>query len=260
MGYHTGRRHKYRNSDSRSRMDSTNTRSQTMIREIICSDIFLLTLCIGIYVGATYLFKKIKWPIFHPVLITIAVLILFLYLCDIPYQRFKDATQILDFLLNLSVVALGYLLYEQIEHLKGHVISILTSIIIGSTIGILSTVYIAKWMGADDIIALSLAPKSITTPIAIAVSDSMGGITSLTSVVVVAVGIFGSIIAPFILDKIGIHDSIAKGLAIGSAAHGVGTARAIEIGALEGAVSGLAIGLMGIATALIVPLLKPMLF
>ena len=75
-----------------------------------------------------------------------------------------------------------------------------------------------------------------------------------------AVGIFGSIIAPFILDKIGIHDSIAKGLAIGSAAHGVGTARAIEIGALEGAVSGLAIGLMGIATALIVPLLKPMLF
>ena len=231
-----------------------------MIREIICSDIFLLSLCVGIYAAATLLFRKTKLQILHPVLITIAGMILFLKAFDIPYERFREAAGIMYFLLDLSVVALGYLLYEQIEHLKGHVVSILTSVIVGSTLGILSVVYIARLTGADDAIALSLAPKSVTNPIAIAVSESAGGITSLTSVVVVAVGIFGSIVGPIVLRKAGITDAIAKGLALGSAAHGIGTARAIEIGAIEGAVSGLAIGLMGLATALILPILQPLLF
>ena len=222
-----------------------------MIREIVSSDIFILALCVGIYAAAMQLFRKTKLQILHPVLVTIACMILFLKACAIPYERFREATGIMDFLLNLSVVAIGYLLYEQIDHLKGHVISILTSVIVGSTLGILSVVYIARLTGADDMIALSLAPKSVTAPIAV---------TSLTSVVVVAVGIFGSIIGPALLKKAGITDSIAKGLALGSAAHGIGTARAIEIGAIEGAVSGLAIGLMGLATALILPLLRPLIF
>ncbi len=231
-----------------------------MIREIVSSDIFILALCVGIYAAAMQLFRKTKLQILHPVLVTIACMILFLKTCDIPYERFREATGIMDFLLNLSVVAIGYLLYEQIDHLKGHVVYILTSVIVGSTLGILSVVYIARLTGADDMIALSLAPKSVTAPIAVAVCDSVGGITSLTSVVVVAVGIFGSIIGPALLRKAGITDSIAKGLALGSAAHGIGTARAIEIGAIEGAVSGLAIGLMGLATALILPLLRPLIF
>ena len=231
-----------------------------MMREIICSDIFILTLCVGVYTAAMRLFRKTELQILHPVLVTIAVMIALLKVLEIPYERFCEATRIISFLLNLSVVALGYLLYEQIDYLKGHIISILTSVTVGSTLGIVSVVYIARLTGADEIIALSLAPKSITTPIAIAVSEASGGITSLTSVVVVAVGIFGSIVGPTVLRKTGITDSIARGLAMGCAAHGIGTARAIEIGAIEGAVSGLAIGLMGLTTALILPILQPLLF
>ncbi len=115
-------------------------------------------------------------------------------------------------------------------------------------------------MGADEIIAASLAPKSVTAPIAVAVVEPFGGIKAITSVVVIAVGIFGSIIAPRMLDRLGIADPVARGLAMGSAAHGIGTARAIEIGAVEGAASGLAMGLMGLVTALLVPLLSDLLF
>ncbi len=231
-----------------------------MIGHILDSDIFILTLCVGTYVAAAELSRRLRLRILHPVPVTIACMILFLKLSGITYERFCDATSVLGFLLNLSVVSLGYLLYEQIGYLKGHAVSILTSVTVGSTVGITSVVCIVRWLGADDAIALSIAPKSVTAPIAVAICESVGGIPSLTSVIVVATGILGSIIGPFVLRKAGITDSIARGLALGSAAHGIGTARAIEIGALEGAVSGLAIGLMGIATAVVMPVLKSWLF
>lgn len=111
-------------------------------------------------------------------------------------------------------------------------------------------------MGANFSIIASIEPKSVTTPIAITVAAQAGGIPSLTSVVVIVVGIFGGIIGPLLLKTLGVENNIAKGLALGSAAHAVGTARAMELGAVEGAVSGLAIGLMGVTTALLVPIIN----
>ena len=103
---------------------------------------------------------------------------------------------------------------------------------------------------------MSLAPKSVTTPIAMSIAERSGGIPSIAAVVVIVVGIFGGIVGPFILEKLGIQSRIAKGLALGAAAHGLGTARAMEIGTIEGAISGLAIGVMGIMTAVLVPVIE----
>ena len=149
------------------------------------------------------------------------------------------------------MVALGYVLYEQIQYLKGNVISILTAV--GAVVGIVSVIAIGTWMGADHMLIATLQPKSVTTPIAMGIAEKSGGNPSLTAVIVVAVGIFGSIVGPFVMKVLGIESRIAKGLALGASSHGVGTSVAIQIGAVEGALSGLAIGLMGIMTAILVP-------
>ena len=162
----------------------------------------------------------------------------------------------LDFALGMSVVALGYLLYEQVEQLRGSLLPVGVATLAGCVTGVLSVVYIARALGADRTILNSIAPKSVTVPIAVAISEPLGGVVSVTSVVVFLVGIFGSIVGPRLLRRCGIRNPLARGLALGSAAHGIGTARAIELGAVEGALSGLAMALMGIVTALLVPLFE----
>lgn len=220
------------------------------------SEVFALTLVIGTYLTATALYKRTKVCILHPLLTTIFTIIAILELLEIPYDTFKEGSHIIHFMLGPSVVALGYVLYEQIQYLKGNVVSILTSVFIGAIVGIVSVIIIGKCMGADQSLIATLQPKSVTTPIAMGISEKAGGIPSLTAVIVVAVGIFGSIAGPIVMRVLGIESHIAKGLAMGASSHGVGTAAAIQIGAIEGALSGLAIGLMGIMTAILVPVIQ----
>lgn len=216
---------------------------------------FILFLILASYLVGTYVYRKSKISFLQPVLISIIIIIAVLTWLGIDYKTFEQGSSIINFMLGPSVVALGYVLYEQVEYIKGNVISILTSVIVGSVIGIVSVILFCKAIGCDDIIISSLQPKSVTTPIAISIAQKQGGIISLTAVSVIISGIIGSIIGPFILKKFGVNSKIAKGLAMGSAAHGIGTARAIEIGSIEGAVSGVAIGLMGIATSLLIPII-----
>ena len=183
---------------------------------------------------------------------SVAALIAFVKLTGMPYEHYMRQTQIIDFLLGLSVVALGYVLHDQIYNIRGNVISIVIAIVTGSAVGILSVALIARWMA----VVASLEPKSVTTAIALSLSANSGGIPALTSVVVIVVGVFGGIVGPWVLRKVGVESRIAKGLAMGAAAHAMGTARAMELGAVEGAISGLAIGLMGVATAVLVPILE----
>ena len=187
---------------------------------------------------------------------SIFVIIAILKLLGISYESFQEKSHLIHFLLGPSVVALGYVLYEQVQYLKGNVVSILTSIFVGAIVGIVSVIVIGKLMGADQSLIATLEPKSVTTPIAMGIAEKSGGIPSLTAVIVVAVGIFGSIVGPIAMRLMGIESSIAKGLALGASSHGVGTAAAIQIGAIEGALSGLAIGLMGIMTAILVPVIE----
>jgi len=223
------------------------------IRPFISSEVFLLTLVMGTFLLGVYLYKRTKITLIQPLLIAMLIIIPFLKVTGIDYHTFCEKTRILNFMLGPSVVALGYVLYEQIENIKGNVISILTAVFVGSVVGILSVVLIAKAFGADKMLVASLAPKSVTTPIAISLAEKDGGVPALAAAFVVICGIFGGLVGPVILRRIGIKSKIAKGLAMGSASHALGTARAMEMGALEGAISGLAIGIMGIMTALLIP-------
>ena len=229
------------------------------MQSLLNSEVFILTLTIGIYLATVWLYKKTKLPFLHPLLISIPVLALITHLLDIPFESYEKGSRIITFMLGPTVVVLGYLLYEQIEHLKANALSIITSVFAGSVTGILSVIFIARYFGADQALIASLEPKSVTTPIAMSIAERSGGIPAIAAVVVIVVGIFGGIVGPFILERLGIKSRIARGLALGSAAHGLGTARAMELGSIEGAISGLAIGVMGIMTAVLVPIIEMIL-
>ena len=178
------------------------------------SEVFSLTLVIGTYLASLALYRKTRISLLHPLITSIFVIIVVLKTMDIEYESFQKGSHLIHFLLGPSVVALGYVLYEQIQYLKGNVISILTSVFVGAIVGIVSVIAIGELMGADAALVATLEPKSVTTPIAMA--EKSGGIPSLTAVIVVAVGIFGSIVGPFVMKVLGIESRIAKGLALGA--------------------------------------------
>ena len=140
--------------------------------------------------------------------------------------------------------------------MKSNAVSIMTSIFVGSLVGIVSVICIARWMGADHVLIATLEPKSVTTPIAMGVAEKAGGIPAIAAVIVIVVGIFGGIVGPFVLNKLNIDRKMALILALGSTSPLLATAKAMELGALEGAISGLAIGLMGVMTAILVPIVE----
>lgn len=232
----------------------------TIFQDYISSPLSLLTITILLYSIGSAIHRHTRIMLLHPVLLTFLALIGFLTAFNIPYEQYREATTILNFCLNISVVALGYLLYEQEERMRGQLTAILTAITTSSLVGILSVVYITRWLGATPLIENSIAMKSVTVPIAVGISERIGGDISITSVVVFLTGIFGAIIGIRFLKLLRIKDPSAKGLAMGAAAHGIGTARAIEEGATEGALSGLAMALMGIITAVLTPLVERFLF
>ena len=152
------------------------------MQELINSQIFLLTLTVGVYLGAIQLRRKINFALLHPVFVSILVLIVFIRLTGIEYEHYMQQTQIIDFMLGLSVVALGYILHDQIYNIRGNVISIVMAILVGSAVGIVSVALIARWMGAEPAVVASLEPKSVTTAIALSVSANSGGIPALTPI------------------------------------------------------------------------------
>jgi predicted murein hydrolase (TIGR00659 family) len=232
-----------------------NTMLQKM-GEVFTGEVFMLTLVMGTFLLGVWIYKRSKITLLQPLLISMLIIIPFLKITGIEFETFYQQTKLLNFMLGPSVVALGYVLYEQIEHIRGNVLSILTAVLVGSFVGIFSVLLIAKLFGADHLLMASLAPKSVTTPIAISLAEKHGGVPALAAAFVVICGLFGGLIGPWLLRKLGIKSKIAQGLAMGSASHALGTVRALEMGALEGAISGLAIGIMGIMTALLIPLVE----
>lgn len=229
------------------------------MKDILSSTPAILLLVIGSYYIGTLLYRRLRSAWVHPVAVAMILCIVVLLILGIDYPTFQAGTAFLDFLLGPTVVALGYLLYEQLEHLRGREIAIFVATITGAFVGIASVVLLGYFFNLDEALIASLAPKSATMPIAIPLSEQSGGLPAITAVVVFLTGITGSLIGPWILDKCGITHPIARGLALGSASHGIGTSRAIELGAIEGAVSGLAIGLTGVAISLLLPLVEWMM-
>ena len=219
-----------------------------------------LTVTLLAYQGAFWLYRRANFhPLANPVLLAVAALVLLLHLTDTPYPTYFDGAQFVHFLLGPATVALAIPLYAQLPRLRAMAVPLLAALVVGSVTAMLSAVLIGKLLGASEASLLSLAPKSVTTPIAMGIAERIGGLPSLTAVLVIATGILGAISARFIYQALGISDHAVRGFAIGVASHGIGTARAFQVSEQAGAFSGLAMGLNALVTALLVPLVLPWL-
>lgn len=223
------------------------------------NEFFLLAATFGIYFFARLLQKKTGFVLLNPILLTIAVLILFLKMADISFETYNKGGYLIEFWLKPAVVALGVPLYLQLKKIKKQLLPILLSQLAGCIIGVVSVVLTAKLMGASQEVILSLAPKSVTTPIAIEVSRSLGGIPSLTAAVVVCVGLLGAILGLKAMKLMRVDSPIAQGLSLGTAAHAVGTSTAMDISSKYGAYASLGLTLNGIFTALLTPTILQLL-
>ncbi len=221
--------------------------------DFLKNDFFLLALTFSTYFAAKQLQKKTGWILLNPILLTIAALISFLKLADISYETYNHSGHLIEFWLKPAVVALGVPLYLQLESIKKQLLPIILSQLAGCITGILSVVFIAKALGASQEVIYSLAAKSVTTPIAMEVTKSIGGNPSLTAVVVIFVGLLGAICGFKILYWLKINSPIAQGLSMGTASHAVGTSAAMTISDKYGAYASLGLTLNGIFTALLTP-------
>ena len=217
------------------------------------NNFFLLAITFGIFFFAKLLQKKTGLVLLNPILLTIALLIIFLKMTNISYETYNKGGHLIEFWLRPAVVALGVPLYLQLEMIKKQLLPILLSQLAGCIVGVISVVLIAKFMGASQEVILSLAPKSVTTPIAMEVTKAIGGIPSLTAAVVVAVGLLGAICGFKTMKIMRVGSPIAQGLSMGTAAHAVGTSTAMDISSKYGAYASLGLTLNGIFTALLTP-------
>jgi predicted murein hydrolase (TIGR00659 family) len=208
---------------------------------------------VAVYAAAQRLYARYRHPLLNPLLLAITTLIVLLEASGTGYERYDRGGRLISYWLGPAVVALGVPLHAQLHEIARRGRAMLVSILAGSTVGIVSGTVTALLLGAPRAVVLSIAPRSVTTPIAMGVARELGGIPPLTAVLVITSGILGAVAGPALMRLARIRSRTAWGLAMGSAAHGIGTARAVEEGEVEGATSGLAIGLMGLATALLAP-------
>lgn len=189
----------------------------------------------------------------HPVVVAVAMLIGFLLLTDIPYKAYFEGGQFVHFLLGPATVALAVPLYRQLAKLRTLWLPVLAAVVAGVVVGALSSIGIARLLGASLQTQISLAPKSVTAPVAMGISEQIGGLPSLTAVLVVVTGIIGAVLGTKLFDLTRIRDDSVKGIAMGVSAHGIGTARAFQVSSEMGAFSGLAMALSALFSAAILP-------
>ncbi len=214
---------------------------------------FLIALTFCIYWGTGLLQRRTGLVMLNPILATILILIAFLKITGIDYETYAETGALIDFWLKPAIVALGVPLYLQLKNIRQQWMPILVSQLTGCLVGIVSVVLTAKWLGASNAVIISLAPKSVTTPIAMEVTTSLNGIPSLTAAIVVCVGLFGAVCGFKVLQVGRVKSPIAQSLSMGTASHAVGTSRAMEYGRTYGAYASLGLILNGLLTALFTP-------
>lgn len=225
-----------------------------MTQTLVQSQYFGLVLSIFLYLLAVELKARLKLPILNPLLVSTILIIGLLVLFHIPYEDYQQSASLLSYLLTPATVCLAIPMYRQLRLLKDNLLAVLTSIIIGS-VGSMGSIFImGKLMKLNTELIATLLPKSITTAIGMGVSEEAGGIVALTVAAIVITGILGNMIAEPVFKLLHITHPIAKGLALGTSAHAVGTAKALELGEIEGAMSSLSIVVAGVLTVVLVPL------
>lgn len=223
--------------------------------EFFTNKFFLIAVTFISYVSAVIVQRRTGLRLLNPILISIAVMICLLMGLGIDYDTYQGAGEYIDLWLKPAVVALGVPLYKQLESIKKQMLPLLTAEMAGCVAGVVSVVVFAEFFGASREVVMSLAPKAVTTPIAMEISQSVGGIPALTAAIVVSTGIFGGMTG-FKIVKLGhVKSPIATGLSIGTAAHAVGTSAAMERSDRYGAFSSLGLTLNGLLTTLLAPLI-----
>jgi predicted murein hydrolase (TIGR00659 family) len=223
---------------------------------LVQSPLFGITLTLIAYQAARILWKRTRGhSLANPVLVASILVAATLLILRIPYDDYQIGAQYISFLLGPATVALALPLYRQAANIRRAAWPVVTCLITGSITAVIVAITVTKSLGGSDQLALSLAPKSTTTPVAIALSESVGGIASLTAAFTIATGILGAVVAPRLLTLLHVFDQRVRGLAIGMSSHGIGTSRALQEDAVAGAFSGLAMALNALVTAVVLPLL-----
>jgi len=215
---------------------------------------------VAFQIGSWVYFKGKMNPTLNPVLLAVVLIVALLLITDTSYEAYFEGAQFVHFLLGPATVALAIPLYRQFERVKRSALAVTVSILAGSTTAMLSAVSIGHILEAGPDTLIALAPKSVTAPVAMGIAEQLGGLPSLTAVLVLITGITGAMLGPYVLTLMGIKDWAARGLAMGTASHGIGTARALQVSEVAGAFSGLAMGLNALATAILLPLLWQLFF
>jgi predicted murein hydrolase (TIGR00659 family) len=213
---------------------------------------------IGITLGAYQLvlagYEKTRWVFLQPVLVSMLILIGVLVACGVSYTEYRKSTEILGTLLGPATVALAVPLYLNLRRIRQLFWPTLTTLVVGGVFATSLCLLLGWWLGADHMILMTMAPKSVTSPIAMLVAEQIGGVAALAAVFVLITGVVGGIFGPGLLDLARVRSPAARGMALGLTAHAVGTAVALQEGEETGAFAALGMSLMGVATAVFLPL------
>lgn len=197
-------------------------------------------------------------PVAQPVLVGVVLLAAALVLLDVDYETYAEGTTIVTFLLGPATVALAVPLHRQLGRLRGYALPLVAGLLVGVVVSVGAAMLLVQLLGGDELLARTVAPKATTAPVAIALSRTIEGVAPLTAAIGITAGILGAVAAPTVLTWLRVREHRARGLATGAVSHGIGTSRMLHEHPVEGAFSGLAMGLTALATSLLLPLLVPL--
>lgn len=229
--------------------------------EVARSPLGLLGVTLGGYQAGRWLQRRTnEHALVQPVLVAIVIAGVAITLLDVDYADYRAATEIVAFWIGPATVALAIPLHSQADRLRGFVVPLLIAVVLGAAVSITSAALLARWFGADRVLEETLSTKAATTPVAIALTDSLGGIPPLAAVFAITIGVVGAVAGPATLRLLRIRDRRARGLAMGAVSHGVGASRMLRENETEGAFAGLSMGLSALAISVLLPVLALWLF
>lgn len=217
---------------------------------VFSSPLFGIVLCIFTYTAGVWLNRKTRSPLANPLLIAIILVILILKLFQIPLEDFQKGGSFINLFLAPATASLALTIYRQFDILKKNLLPIISGCAVGSAVSMTSVLLLCKAFHLDEALTYALVPKSVTTPIAMEIAAQHGGVVPVTVAAVILTGIIGAMAAPLLIKRFRVKDPISAGIAIGSCSHALGTSKALQLGEIEGAMSGIAIGVSGILTVL----------
>lgn len=221
------------------------------MKEILCNSAYFgVTVSLIGYGAGIMLKKKFKYAFLNPLLISIIFVIGVVMLCGVDYESYENSAQYLSYLLTPATVCLAVPLYQQMTLLKKNLAAVACGILAGVLAGLGSVLLLAFLFGLEHDVYVTLLPKSITTAIGMGVSEELGGLVTITVAVIIVTGVIGNVIGEAVCKLFRIYEPIAKGLALGTSSHAIGTAKALEMGEVEGAMSSLAIAVAGLLTVI----------